>query len=247
MPATLSISANDERRAYGDANPALTYVATGFKLNDNAAGVLSGTPATPASVTSNVGTYPIAQGSLAANANYTVSFRNASLSVTPRPFRVAAAPASKVAGTPDPLLRYSADALVNGDVLTGSLARTGGEDAGLYGISEGSLTAGSNYAMHFTANTLTVTPVFYVAMPSGVAGMGNAVGAEQLGAMLAFGEAGGPVDLSGRATPTDPSGSVGGGIGEFGGPSGRQASEPGSTGATAPRLLPRCTYRIGQR
>ena len=81
--ATLTVTAADKGRAYGVANPALTYGIAGF-VNGDGSGVVSGAAsvATTATVASGVGTYPItvAAGSLAA-ADYTFSFVGGSLTV----------------------------------------------------------------------------------------------------------------------------------------------------------------------
>jgi hypothetical protein len=82
-PATLTVSATNQTRAYGAANPTLTTTVTGF-VNGDGPSVLSGAPAlsTSATTTSPVGTYPItvAQGTLSA-ANYTFAFVDGTLAV----------------------------------------------------------------------------------------------------------------------------------------------------------------------
>lgn len=80
-PATLTITADDKTRAYGQANPALTYTVSGLVNGDTAETVLTGTLATTATAGSPPGSYAITQGSLAANANYTISFTGATLTV----------------------------------------------------------------------------------------------------------------------------------------------------------------------
>ena len=51
-----------------------------------------------------VGHYAIAQGTLAANSNYTMSFTAATLTITPAPLTVTANPQTKVYGAADPAL-----------------------------------------------------------------------------------------------------------------------------------------------
>ena len=43
-------------------------------------------------------------------------------------------------------------------MLTGALARAGGEHAASYAISQGTLAANSDYTISFTGNSLTITP-----------------------------------------------------------------------------------------
>ena len=80
-PATLTITADAKTRAYGAANPTLTYSVSGLVNGDTAEAVLTGTLATTATVSSPAGSYDIAQGSLTANANYTIRFTGATLTV----------------------------------------------------------------------------------------------------------------------------------------------------------------------
>ena len=71
-PATLTVTANDQTRPQGEANPPLTYTFSGF-VNGDTAGVVSGMPilSTTATIASPDGQYPIAiaVGTLTA-ANY---------------------------------------------------------------------------------------------------------------------------------------------------------------------------------
>src|SRR5690606_34242370 len=79
--------------------------------------------------------------------------------VTPRAVTVTADDRSKVSGTADPELTYTAaPALVGSDAFTGGLARDAGEGPGDYAITQGTLAAGSNYTVTFVGGTLTITP-----------------------------------------------------------------------------------------
>ncbi|WP_191322039.1 MBG domain-containing protein [Algoriphagus aquimarinus] len=67
---------------------------------------------------------------------------------------------SKVFGTGDPVLTYSATGFQDGDteaLLTGSLGREAGENAGLYSINQGDLDAGLKYTIVFTAADFEIT------------------------------------------------------------------------------------------
>ena len=75
------MTADAKSRAYGDANPALTYQVGGSGLVNG--DTLSGALATSATTASNVGTYGIAQGTLAASGNYALNYASANLTVTP--------------------------------------------------------------------------------------------------------------------------------------------------------------------
>jgi hypothetical protein len=81
-PAPLSIVADDITRAAGQPNPAFTGTISGVKNGE----AITATHDSPASVGSEVGTYPIvptlkdASGTIS---NYAVSISNGTLTVTP--------------------------------------------------------------------------------------------------------------------------------------------------------------------
>jgi hypothetical protein len=82
-PAALSIAANAQTKVEGTLDPPLTFVASGFQAGDAAAGVLSG--ALTRAAGEAPGSYPITQGTLSANANYTIAFTGNTLVITPAP------------------------------------------------------------------------------------------------------------------------------------------------------------------
>ena len=77
----ITVTADAKSRAYGDANPALTYQVGGSGLVNGDS--LSGALATSATTASNVGTYGITQGTLAASGNYALNYASANLTVDP--------------------------------------------------------------------------------------------------------------------------------------------------------------------
>src|SRR5207253_653245 len=80
--AMLTITANNETRAYGAANPALMVSYSGFVNGDTAASLATPpTVSTTATSASGAGTYPITATG-AASANYTISYVNGTLTVT---------------------------------------------------------------------------------------------------------------------------------------------------------------------
>ncbi|MGY5776270.1 MBG domain-containing protein [Rhizobium sp. LEGMi135b] len=156
-PRALTVTANAQSRAYGDANPTLTYTATGLINNDT----LSGSLATTAGQYSDVGSYGITQGSLA-NANYAISYTGANLTVNSRALTVMADAKSKAYGDANPTLTYTVGGagLVNGDTFSGSLTTSAGQysNVGAYAIAQGTLAASSNYALTYAGANLTVNP-----------------------------------------------------------------------------------------
>lgn len=83
---TLTVTADNLSRSYGNANPTLTSTITGFVNGDTLATAVTGQAAltTTASANSPVGSYPIAAtvGSLAAP-NYNFTFASGSLTILP--------------------------------------------------------------------------------------------------------------------------------------------------------------------
>jgi len=105
-------------------------------------------------------------------ANYTVTYVDGTFAITPAALTVVADAQTKVAGTADPALTFTASGFQNGDtaaVLSGGLTRVAGEAAGSYPILQGTLAAGANYAIAFVGSELTITapppppPLFAIA------------------------------------------------------------------------------------
>jgi hypothetical protein len=163
-PRGLTVTADPQTKVYGDADPTLTYVASGFQFSDTAATVLTGTLKRAPGETVAGSTYAITQGTLAANSNYTINFTGDALAITPRTLSVAAQHQAKVYGTADPTLSYLASGFQLTDtaatVLTGTLSRVAGETVpgSPYGITQGTLVANSNYAISFSGEELVITP-----------------------------------------------------------------------------------------
>ncbi|MGN8056233.1 MBG domain-containing protein [Pedobacter sp. 22163] len=157
---TVTVTAAAKSKIYGDADPALTYTfAPALVTGDSFSGSLS------RSAGENVGTYPINQGNLALNANYTLNYTGANLVIAKKTIMVTAAAKNKSYGDADPALTYTfAPALATGDSFSGSLSRSAGENVGTYPINQGSLALNANYSLTYTGadfviakKTITVT------------------------------------------------------------------------------------------
>jgi hypothetical protein len=171
-PAPLTVSADAKSMTYGDSVlPNLTYIASGLVNGDAVSGALS-TSATAYSGTagsgSNVGTYPIAQGSLSAGNNYTISYTGANLTVNPATLTYVAGSASSVYGQTPSVNAGTLSGLVNGDTqasaTTGSMSYTTTATAtsgvGSYAVTGSGLTANNYTLVQAVGNTtaLTITP-----------------------------------------------------------------------------------------
>ena len=98
IAAPLTVTATNESMTYGSTVPALTYAYTGL-VNKDPSATFSGSLATTATSSSNVGGYPITQGTLAATGNYTIgTFNPGTLTVIAAPLTVTATNESMVYG-----------------------------------------------------------------------------------------------------------------------------------------------------
>ncbi|MGX5681979.1 MBG domain-containing protein [Schumannella luteola] len=152
-PRSITVTADAATQVYGDADAPLTYQVTSGSLvpGDSLEGALERESG------SDVGEYAITIGSLA-NDSYAITFVSGELTITPRPLTISADPASKEYGESDAPLTATADGLVEGDSLTGSLQRETGENVGTYAITAGTIGAGTNYTVSFQPGTFEITP-----------------------------------------------------------------------------------------
>ncbi len=175
LKATLTVTADNKSREYGDPNPAFTASYSGFKNGETlATSGVTGSPGltTTATATSPASppTYPItaALGTLAAT-NYTFAFVNGTLTITKAPLTVTADNLSRAYGDPNPTFTASYTGFKNGETLatsgvTGSpscsstATATSGVAGSPYPITctLGALAAG-NYTFTFVNGQLTVT------------------------------------------------------------------------------------------
>jgi uncharacterized protein involved in high-affinity Fe2+ transport len=164
-PAPLTITANNQSKAYGAALPTLTVSYSGFVNGDTAASLTTPpTVTTSATTGSAAGTYPIT-ASGAVDANYTLSYSPGTLTVTPVGLTITANNQSKAYGAPLPALTVSYTGFVNGDTAaslttppTVTTTATAGSAVGAYPITAGGAVDG-NYTISYLPGTLTVNPV----------------------------------------------------------------------------------------
>src|SRR3989441_2985986 len=151
----IEVTAAAKNKVYGHADPALTYSISSGSLVTFF--LMIRRP--PRSTLFPYTTLFRSQGSLTAGSNYDLSFVGAKLEITKRPIEVTAAAKNKEYVHADPALTYSisSGSLVTGDGFSGDLARAAGENVGLYDITQGSLTAGSNYDLSFVGAKLEIT------------------------------------------------------------------------------------------
>lgn len=160
-PKVISLTADaSQTKVYATADPAFTYsVVPTLVGNDTFTGVLE------RAIGENVGTYAIGQGTLTAGANYAIAYTGKDFEITAKSIAVTADAQTKVYGQADAALTYSfTPSLESGESFTGTLSRDLGENVGAYAITQGNLSAGSNYTINYrskdyriTAKPITVT------------------------------------------------------------------------------------------
>ncbi|MDM1551662.1 MBG domain-containing protein [Empedobacter falsenii] len=156
-PAILTVIADAKSKVYGDADPGLTYTATGFKGSDTQQTVMTGALSRGAG--ENVGSYVIGRNTVSAGGNYSITYTAANLGITPAALTVKADAKSKVYGSTDPTLTYqiTAGKLIGSDKLTGNLSRVSGENVGTYSINQGTLNASTNYDFTYKNANFEIT------------------------------------------------------------------------------------------
>ena len=140
----ITLRANDASKIYGEADPELGYEITkgGTVFGETLVGELVRDEG------ENVGSYTIRRGTLINenNPNYIITFEENDFIIERRPLVITPNQASKTYGYGDPPLTYEITEgnLVFGDSLVGQLARTQGENVGLYLILHGTLNNAHN-------------------------------------------------------------------------------------------------------
>ena len=151
-PITVTAEAS-QTKVYGITNPIYTYtVAPSLVSGDSFTGTLS------RAAGENIGNYGIGQGSLSAGTNYNITYVAKDFVITAKPITVTAtASQSKVYGTANPVYTYTVSpSLVSGDSFTGTLTRATGENVGTYAITQGGLSAGSNYTISYVGTDFII-------------------------------------------------------------------------------------------
>jgi gliding motility-associated-like protein len=154
----LTITADDQQKTYGDANPALTFTYAGLVNGDTKLTTEPGI-STTATAGSNVGTYPIILTG-GTDQNYAITLVNGTMTIGQKALTITAGDKQKTYGDANPTLTFSYSGLVNGDtkVITEpaiSSTATASSNVGTYPIT---LIGGSdqNYAITLVNGTLTI-------------------------------------------------------------------------------------------
>ncbi|WP_376960567.1 MBG domain-containing protein [Azospirillum sp. A26] len=171
-PATLTVTAADGSMTYGDASPTnIGYTATGWKNGQGDSLLTAVATTTIATAASDVGSYATSAsgGTLggAATDNYTLSYVDGAMHVTPAALTVTAGSGNMIYGGSVPAIGYATAGWKNvqdGSLLTGvstATTATAFSNVGSYATttSGGTLGGGAagNYTILHQSGTLSVT------------------------------------------------------------------------------------------
>ena len=158
-PKPITVKADNKWKAYGEADPRLTYTSGGLLNNDAITGTLSRVAG------ENVGTYAITVGGLTAGDNYEISFTGANLTIVKAELTVTAnnhtitygdAPAGNGV-TCEGFVGEETSAVLGGTLDYDFSYSQYGDVGNTYTIKPKGLTS-SNYEITFSTGKLTVSP-----------------------------------------------------------------------------------------
>ncbi len=165
--ATVDVTADDQSRDYGDSDPTftITYDGTDFKNGETSAEIdTDPTASTTATVTSDVGDYPITSSG-GSDTNYDFNFTSGTLTINKATVDVTADDKSREYGDTNPsfTISYDASDFKNGETSTeidadptASTAAIVTSDVGDYPITASGGTD-NNYDFNYIDGTLTIT------------------------------------------------------------------------------------------
>ena len=153
--AALTVTADAKSKTYGEADPELTYTATGLKGDDTLTGELS------RETGENVGEHAITQGSLAAGSNYTLTFTGAKFTITARPVTLSwSTPTSFTYDGQLHSVTAEVTNAVDGDTFTLAYEDNAKTDAGTYTAKVTGLTGTD--AANYTLTGATTTQAWRI-------------------------------------------------------------------------------------
>ncbi len=159
--AALTITADNSKKVYGQANPAFTARYAGFVNGDGPASVFNLKVTSSAGNSSPAGTYPIAPSG-AESANYVISFVNGQLTVDKAALTIVADNKSRAYGAASPAFTATYQGLILGDTATSvsglslTSVATSASAVGSYEIVA-SKAVSSNYTIAYVSGLLAVT------------------------------------------------------------------------------------------
>ncbi len=161
-PAPLEVSASSASASYGSAAPNITPAYSGFVNGDSAASLSpTATCTSPVNATSPVGTYDSSCMG-AVDANYTISYVDGTVTVTPATLTITASSGSSTYGSNPPAITPSVSGLQNGEtvsVLAGLTCSTTATSSSPVGTYDSNCTGAvnANYSIGYVDGSVSVT------------------------------------------------------------------------------------------
>ncbi|WP_420385460.1 MBG domain-containing protein [Roseivirga sp.] len=172
--ATLTATAEDKSKTYGEENPSFTITYSGFVNGDDISEITEPTASTTADATTGVGVYAIALTGGTAD-NYSLIANNGSLTIGKATLTATAEDKTKVKGQTNPEFTIVYSGFVNGDNeedidRTPTATSTADETTGA-GTAAISLSGGidDNYSFDLVDGTLTILDAAFISSVTGPA------------------------------------------------------------------------------
>jgi len=162
-PAPLTITASSGTMTYGGAVPAPTPIVDGLQNGEGVSVLTDLVCATTATPASSVGTYPTSCSG-AVNANYSISYVNGSIVISPAALDITASSGSMTYGGSVPTIEPIISGFLNGDSATSlgpTLLCTTGADSSSPVGDYATACAGAvdaNYVITYDTGTLVIEP-----------------------------------------------------------------------------------------
>ena len=153
----VTVTADSLSKVYGKADPTLTFIAKDDEGNDVDKTKLAVTLTRAEG--NDVGEYAITASGDEVQGDYKVTYEPGNFTITPAEVTVTANNQTKTYGKADPELTATVTGLVNGEaesLISYTLSREAGEDAGEYAITPVGNAVQGNYAVTYVPGTLTI-------------------------------------------------------------------------------------------
>ena len=157
-PKTVTITANNASKVYGEADPTLTATVSGVVSGDTIVATASRADG------NNVGSYTISaavdtNSSQYIAGNYNINLVNATFTINPKAVTVTANDAEKTYGEKDPQLTATVTGLLGEDSITYDVTRKEGDNAGTYTITASGAATQGNYTITYVTGKFTINPL----------------------------------------------------------------------------------------
>jgi len=171
-PAPLTVTASDVVKSYGQTPTLTAFTSSGLQNGETIGSVTLASAGTAATAVVSGSPYAITAGTATGGTfsagNYTITYADGALTVTPASLTVTASDVVKSYGQTPTLTGFTSSGLQNGETIgsvtlaSAGTAATAGVSGTPYAITAGSATGGTfnagNYTITYTDGALTVTP-----------------------------------------------------------------------------------------